>query len=177
LRLKTGGFIFTLKEFPPISDTTPILYESYNHGSRYSFETTTVKDLIEDIKHIGRNINLSKNTSDHALQKKIALYDVKDKLKEWLQSFGYENPSFSEFSMVGGVRWRRGVKRRKTYRRKKVRSQTRTTGSKQKGGFYPSVMGGVERVALLTPVALRLGSQLLNSTRSKHRGHTRRQRN
>lgn len=41
----------------------------------------------------------------------------------------------------------------------------------QKGGFYPSVMGGVQNAILLMPAALRVGYSLLSrpSTRNRRR--------
>lgn len=59
------------------------------------------------------------------------------------------------------------------------RHRKRFTRKKQKGGFYPSVMSGVQNAILLTPAALRVGFSLLsrNSTvRRRRRSNARRSR-
>jgi hypothetical protein len=54
------------------------------------------------------------------------------------------------------------------------RRQTRKRVKKVKGGFYPSVYGGVTLASYITPLALRQGIQLIrnNKTRKQKRKQT-----
>jgi hypothetical protein len=59
------------------------------------------------------------------------------------------------------------------------RQKTRKCGRKNKvlkGGFYPSIMGGVTNTAYLLPLALRQGINLFRNYKRKGKGKTRKQR-
>ncbi len=59
------------------------------------------------------------------------------------------------------------------------RQKTRKCGRKNKvskGGFYPSIMGGIGNAAYLTPFALRQGIQLVRNYKGKEKRKTRKQR-
>ena len=64
----------------------------------------------------------------------------------------------------------KGGKRRKTIRksRKQGKSKNQKKSRKNvKGGFYPSIMGGVAQTgAYLVPLAVRQGYKLLNNNKS-----------
>jgi hypothetical protein len=50
-------------------------------------------------------------------------------------------------------------------------SQKQKRQKKQKGGFYPSVAGGIANAIYLTPLAIRAGMKLFNNRRKQTRKH------
>jgi hypothetical protein len=59
------------------------------------------------------------------------------------------------------------AKRRPLTRKQQTQKQKR----KQKGGFYPSVMGGIGNAAYLAVPAIRLGVRLFKSKKTRKQKH------
>ena len=54
-------------------------------------------------------------------------------------------------------------------KRRHTRKQLKSRKSKQKGGFYPSVMGGIGNAAYLVAPAIRMSYKLLKNKKRKTR--------
>ena len=103
-------------------------------------------------------------------------------------SAGYREPSGGEGVNVGEIHTglilrqalpatRGGVRTRKTYRQRKGCKTRKTRRHKSRGGFHPSIMGGVvQNAPLLAPIALRQAMNLFAKYR-KGRARTRKTRN
>ena len=101
-------------------------------------------------------------------------------------SAGYREPSAAEGANVGEIHTglilrqglhatRGGVRTRKTYRQRKGCKTRKTRRHKSRGGFHPSIMGGVvQNAPLLAPIALRQAMNLFAKYRKTRKTRNRR---